>query len=66
MSASSVTLTPSRLLPAEQGRALPRYDLLGVERAKQGHLKQMNAHLASTCLATQRIMGCTWPRRRCR
>lgn len=50
MSASSVTLTPSRLLPAEQGRALPRYDLLGVERAKQGHLKQMNAHLATFSL----------------
>jgi hypothetical protein len=57
MSASSLTLTPSRLLPAEQGRALPRYDLLGVDRAKQGHLKQMNSHLASFSLQAAGCMA---------
>ena len=57
MSSSGVVFTPSRLLSAERGKTLPQYDLLGVERADQGRLKQLNAQLglfslqASGCMA---------------
>lgn len=55
MSSSGVMLTPSRLLCAERGRALPQYDLLGVERANQARLKQLNAQLGPF---SQQVSGC--------
>lgn len=55
MSSSGVMLTPSRLLCAQRGKTLPHYDLLGVERANQGRLKQLNAQLGSF---SQQASGC--------
>lgn len=55
MSSSGVMLTPSRLLCAQRGKTLPHYDLLGVERANQARLKQLNAQLGSF---SQQASGC--------
>ncbi|QXB56328.1 lateral flagellar motor switch protein LfiM [Aeromonas sp. FDAARGOS 1415] len=55
MSSHGVMPTPSRLLSAERGRALPQYDLLGVERANQARLKQLNAQLSAF---SQQASGC--------
>ncbi|MGY6039617.1 lateral flagellar motor switch protein LfiM [Aeromonas sp. AE23HZ002T15] len=50
-------LTPSRLLSAERGRALPHYDLLGVDRANQVRLKQLNAQLGAFSLQASGCMA---------
>ena len=47
MASNSVVTGSSRLIAAERGRLLSGYDLLGVERANQAHLKQLNAQLGS-------------------
>ena len=57
MSSSGVMLTPSRLLSAERGRALPHYDLLGVDRANQVRLKQLNAQLGAFSLQASGCMA---------
>lgn len=57
MSSSGAMLTPSRLLSAERGRALPHYDLLGVERANVARLKQLNAQLGSFSLQASGCMA---------
>lgn len=57
MSSSGVMLTPSRLLSAERGRALPHYDLLGVERANLARLKQLNSQLGSFSLQASGCMA---------
>lgn len=55
MSSSGVMHTPSRLICAERGRALPQYDLLGVERANQARLRQLNTQLS---VFSQQASGC--------
>ncbi|WP_421179561.1 lateral flagellar motor switch protein LfiM [Aeromonas enteropelogenes] len=57
MTSSGVAHTPSRLLSAEQGRALPRYDLLGIERVNQARLKQVNAPLSTFSLQAASCMA---------
>lgn len=57
MSSSGVMPTPSRLLSAERGRALPHYDLLGVDRANQVRLKQLNAQLGAFSLQASGCMA---------
>ncbi|MGN5138978.1 lateral flagellar motor switch protein LfiM [Aeromonas sp. 164P] len=55
MSSSGAVHTPSRLLGAEQGKALPRYDLLGIDRVNRTRLKQVNAQLSTFSL---QVAGC--------
>ncbi|MBO2901588.1 lateral flagellar motor switch protein LfiM [Aeromonas dhakensis] len=57
MSSSGVMLTPSRLLCAQRGKTLPHYDLLGVERADQERLKQINAQLGTFSLQAAGCMA---------
>ncbi|MGN5161768.1 lateral flagellar motor switch protein LfiM [Aeromonas dhakensis] len=57
MSSSGVMLTPSRLLYAQRGKTLPHYDLLGVERADQERLKQINAQLGTFSLQAAGCMA---------
>ena len=57
MSSSGVMLTPSRLLCAQRGKTLPHYDLLGVERADQERLKQINVQLGTFSLQAEGCMA---------
>ncbi|MCO4208792.1 lateral flagellar motor switch protein LfiM [Aeromonas hydrophila] len=57
MSSSGVMLTPSRLLCAQRGKTLPHYDLLGIERADQERLKQINALLGTFSLQAAGCMA---------